>query len=489
MTSYEQEIETINDKMEKLEQDGIILVDDLSFNKQQKIRKNKWTYDCLKLYKNILEVINHLGIIDKDSFIQPFHESRLLNDDNSFNIHNFHEYIKKDEKGLFNKLLAHPEKPLQLHSKIGEALNNFLDTVEKEPQPIVIKYEKMVYKPIELQKELKRIIADENKKTETPLIKILKEYLDLFINDDYYNEVELFFEQMYNFCENDTKYKQSISGEREINALRERNKLDFLELLFDFFLISTSSKYKVLLNFTYPIYIEQSFYYYQNLCIEGYKTYRKTQKSLIFFAEKNNNDFYSTTQNFINNNNKFFNGKISKVKKEIEFRLYEAKKLKAANAVLDCYHMQEQYKSIDSVFNFKKIDRAICSNKLKANMKSIKEKLEKKYKDTQYADIPDLFEELLKKQEIFFKISDAEIPENLDEDYFDFNCNYSTGIIFSKLTTKYNPEGVNEVLENFETIVYNAAARVSDPSHFPKKQIEDYFKQLTIFFPEVYEYI
>lgn len=39
MTSYEQEIETINDKMEKLEQDGIILVDDLSFNKQQKIRK------------------------------------------------------------------------------------------------------------------------------------------------------------------------------------------------------------------------------------------------------------------------------------------------------------------------------------------------------------------------------------------------------------------------------------------------------------------
>ena len=347
----------------------------------------------------------------------------------------------------------------------------------------------MVYKPIELQKELKRIIADENKKTETPLIKILKEYLDLFINDDYYNEVELFFEQMYNFCENDTKYKQSISGEREINALRERNKLDFLELLFDFFLISTSSKYKVLLNFTYPIYIEQSFYYYQNLCIEGYKTYRKTQKSLIFFAEKNNNDFYSTTQNFINNNNKFFNGKISKVKKEIEFRLYEAKKLKAANAVLDCYHMQEQYKSIDSVFNFKKIDRAICSNKLKANMKSIKEKLEKKYKDTQYADIPDLFEELLKKQEIFFKISDAEIPENLDEDYFDFNCNYSTGIIFSKLTTKYNPEGVNEVLENFETIVHNAAARVSDPSHFPKKQIEDYFKQLTIFFPEVYEYI
>lgn len=254
MTSYEQEIETINDKMEKLEQDGIILVDDLSFNKQQKIRKNKWTYDCLKLYKNILEVINHLGIIDKDSFIQPFHESRLLNDDNSFNIHNFHEYIKKDEKGLFNKLLAHPEKPLQLHSKIGEALNNFLDTVEKEPQPIIIKYEKMVYKPIELQKELKRIIADENKKTETPLIKILKEYLDLFINDDYYNEVELFFEQMYNFCENDTKYKQSISGEREINALRERNKLDFLELLFDFFLISTSSKYKVLLNFTYPIY-------------------------------------------------------------------------------------------------------------------------------------------------------------------------------------------------------------------------------------------
>ncbi|WP_288983907.1 hypothetical protein, partial [uncultured Treponema sp.] len=61
MTSYEQEIETINDKMEKLEQDGIILVDDLSFNKQQKIRKNKWTYDCLKLHKNILEVINHLG--------------------------------------------------------------------------------------------------------------------------------------------------------------------------------------------------------------------------------------------------------------------------------------------------------------------------------------------------------------------------------------------------------------------------------------------
>ena len=66
----------------------------------------------------------------------------------------------------------------------------------------------------------------------------------------------------------------------------------------------------------------------------------------------------------------------------------------------------------------------------------ILERLEKKYKDTQYADIPDLFEELLKKQEIFFKISDAEIPENLDEDYFDFNCNYSTGIIFSKLTTK-----------------------------------------------------
>lgn len=492
MNNYKQEIERINDKMEKLERDGIILDIDLSFNKQQKVEKNKWSYECLKLYKNTLEVINNLDIIAKDTFIQPFHDSRLLNDDNSFNIHNFHEYIKKDKERLFNKLLAHPEKPLQRHSEIREALDNFIDTVEREPQPIIIQYEKMVYEPLELQKELKKI--KEDKKTETPLMKISKEYLNLFIDDEYYNKVENFFHQMYSFCTNDKEYKQSIKDEKDKKSLVEKNKLDFLQFLFVFFLFSTSSNYNTVLNFSYPIYKKigkndidaKKAYIKEGYNISDDEKFTETKRSLKFFTENNRSDFLIRTNNFININNRFYNGRISLIKDS--FKLEKNKNLKTANAIMDFYHMQEQYMTIDSLFNFSKIDKKNCKDKIKSNMKSIKDKLENKYRNSKYSDIPDLFEEILKNQESFFKIDDSKTTESLDEDYFDFNCNYSTGIIFSKLTTKYNPEGVNEILEDFESILYNTAARVSDP-HFPEKQKEDYYKQLTIFFPEVYKFI
>lgn len=529
MSEYEQEIERINDKMKKLERDGIILDADLLFNKQQKTKKNKWIYDCLKLYKNILDVINHLGIIDKDSFIHPFHESRLLNDDNSFNIHNFHEYIKKDEEGLFNKLLAHPEKPLQLHSEIREALNNFIDTVEKEPQPIIVKYEKMVYEPVELQKELKRIIEDENKKTETPLIKISKEYLDLFINDDYYNQVENFFNQMYNFCTNDKEYKYSIKDERDKKSLIEKNKLDFLQFLFVFFLSSSSYNLNKVLDFSYPIYkklgkidiIAKSAYNNEGYSTEDDENYKEARETLVFFSGRNRSNFFETTETFIKKENIFYNGKIiytkeldkiraerfkairefetaknneekskaDKKKKEAENEIKEAsRRFKAAKAVEDLYQKQENYKSIDSIFKFDEIK--ICSNKLNANMKSIKEKLEQRYKTSEHQDISELVIELLKKQKKFFKINNSEIPQNLDDEYFSsFDNNISKEEKYEKLGGKYNPEGLNEALQNFETIVYNTAARVSDPRHFSEKLTEDYYKQLTVFYPEVYSFV
>lgn len=492
MNSYEQKIQRITEKREQLKNEGISLNDVISFTKKQKIKKNKWNDDCLKLYKDTLEVINKVGIVDKDCIIQTFHDSNILNEDNSFNLHNFHEYIKKHEEELYNKLLAHPEKPLQYHSDVRKSLRLFIETVKKEPKPVILEYENMIDEPIELQKELKQIRESFKEKEESSLIKISKEYLDLFLNDDYYKQVERFFYQMYDFCKNDKEYKESIKDERDIKSLREKNKLDFLESLFLFFLISNSFNLNIVLNFSYPIYkkLKRS-YNYKSLDIQynGKYEYIVINESLKFFSDINRINFFNETNNFINVNNKFFNGKISKVEKE--FKLNETGNLKVANAVLDYYHMQADFLSIDSLFDFhSRFERSYLAKKLEANLKAIKENLEEKYIDTEYSDIPDLFVKLLEKQEIFYKIDNSKDAENLDDEYFDlFGNSLSTKEKYEKLGGKFNPKGLNKVLENFETIVYNTAVRVADPHfHFPKEQTKDYYKQLTVFFPEVYNF-
>lgn len=528
MNSYEKEIELISIKMDKLEdkiQDESI---DITFNRRKQI--DKWTYECLEKYIYFLIQLNNSSINNIDIIIQTFHNCM----DGCLNLTNFHSYLKKNENQLRNLIISYPV--------LESTFSDFVAQVKKEPPNTKIMY-KEIYDPIDLQKFIKKEI-DKLATNE----RIRKDYLDLFCNEKYYNSVDIFFKNMYSYCNNSKQYRipkyyyedfvdtfiNNIDDEDDFcddekksrkikETLTTNNKLTFLEILFTFLLYPT----EYLLNYlygeiTYPILEEcnivskwnQEMFYGEHKYTDKTKNkdvyenkygfnkliksrspsdrgYRYSEKTIDFFVEKNNCTFFKETNFFINLNNKFFLGKIIRSEKcnknipEEQLKNLE----ETSKAVLDYYHMQEIYYSINSIFNFQRTERSYLTKSLDSKMNLIKEKLKEKYKNTDYSDIPDLFVQLIKKQKFFFKTNNCQKIENLDDDYFNmFENVINREEKYKTLSKKFNPEGLNTALKNLETIVYNTAARVSDP-HFPEKQKEDYYKQLTIFFPEVYDNI
>lgn len=521
MISFESEIELLNQKRQKL-----IHIENNTGRTSYKVqRKIGWNYACLSAYKSFLEILNRSQIPEKESILLKFHEEIVRESDNSINFHNFHVYLKKHEDLL--------TQFIPLETKVGIKCSNFLNQVKSEPSENIL-YEE-IYEAKELQKFIKEQlgkIGENNKEAENAIQKISTEYKNLFLDDNYNHKIEDFFSKMYEFCHKDEyentyhvpyyyyedladsiknlfdyKLHKEITIEDKDNqdkrSLIENNKLQFLNTLYYFFLYPTEKLLNDTLKMTFPTVekvkkpgyeetlITKRHYSFEPISQRNAdKGFMYSQQNLQFFSEINENDFWKETNEYINLNNKFYLGRISE---ESEKQKEKNERL-LTDAVLDVYHMQDVYKSIDSVFKFRGIDRTYLTKKIEINIKKAKEILQKKYAYTNYADIPDIFEELLKQQKYFYTVitdnnssNDKEFKEFLDSFHTIDDNNMKEKI----LCGKYNSEGLNEFVKDFEAVVYNAAVIISGlhKNHFPEAKKADYYKQLTVLFPEIYTLI
>ena len=98
------------------------------------------------------------------------------------------------------------------------------------------------------------------------------------------------------------------------------------------------------------------------------------------------------------------------------------------------------------------------------------------YQGTIYSDIPEIFIKLLKEQKYFYKISNKDSSEKNvqrtpeQEEFLNgFGGNYNNDKKEKLLMSKFKPNNINKALINYESILYNIAARVLDP-HIPESQ-------------------
>lgn len=536
MNIYEQEIELISKKMDKLEDKLQDESTDITYNRRKQI--DKWTFECLEKYVYFLIKLNNSTIKNVDDIIQTFHKSM----DGCLNLTNFHTYLKKNEMSL--RKLFYSDSDLQ------KAYSDFIEQVKKEPPNTKIMYRE-IYDPDDLQKLIKKEI-NKLKNHE----KIRKDFLNLFCDESYYEKVDNFFKNMYEYCNSSEQYRipkhyyadfidtcintieyEFDDGDDEKKAkkiketLTTNNKLFYLETLFTFLLYPT----EYLLNYlyeeiTYPIlekckviskwetevfygehkYIDKTknkdIYenkYGVNKLIKSHRPsdrgYRYSEKTIDFFVNNNNSSFFKDTNDFINVYNKFFLGKVEKkgIVENDNKNLSEKQHndLGTIDAILDYYHMQNEYKSIDSLFRFHRVERSYLEKKIEENKERIKNCLQEKYAQSDYPDIPALFEDIIKNQKYFFTVisnndSINDIEENYEKkEYFEEYKDISNDIkkVELALSSKFSSYNFNTLIKNYEAVVYNTAARLLDP-HFSEKEKEVYFKQLTIFFPEVYNF-
>lgn len=502
MNSYEQIIDFIDNTKKGFDEN--IKEYEITYRRKRDI----WNSECLSLYKNFLEVLYNSNLQDKENLIQMTY-TIVFKD----NVVNFHNVPGKHENDIIDNLLAHQEKPLT-HSDIRKALEDFRKATRNEP-PITM-YLELENEPGEIQTAIREQLSkikrnEKDSKKENVLYSVSKDYLNLFIDENYYNkDVEAFFDKMYNFCEEgkDSQYcepnqlhgllvkrdnNQETSSQKKqytktnvsIKEIKEDNKLGFIENLYNFLFYPISLYLEILKTTDYPI--RQKLLNNSKNCEALY-----IRKNIDFFVEKNNSTFWNVTNTFINTNNKFYLGKIQKKaspeEKSDDFE-------QTTNAVLDYYHMQNQYKSINSLFNFSEpINKNNVSKGLKTNIESIEENLKEKYQGTIYSDIPEIFVKLLKEQKYFYKISNKDVSEKNvqrtleQEEWLNmFGENYKNDKKEKLLMSKFKPNNINKALINYESIIYNIAAKVLDP-HIPESQKNAYFKQLTVFYPEVYNF-
>lgn len=506
MGRYEQIIDFIDNT--KKEVDENIKEYEITYRRKRDI----WNSECLSLYKNFVEVLHNSNLKDKNNLIQMTYDI-IFKD----NVVNFHNVPGKHENDIINNFLAHQEKPLT-HSEIRNTFEAFRKAAKNEPP--ITKYTELANEPVEIQIAVKDQLAkikknEKDRKTENILYSVSKDYLNLFIDENYYDkEVETFFDNIYNFCEDDKdkqyreptqlhgllvkrdnkqvnslQKKQYTKTNVPINEIKEDNKQGFIENLYKFLLHPISLCLEELKTTDYPI--QQK--------ISNNSEVLNIRKTIDFFVEKNNSAFWEITNNFININNKFYLGKIQENdnhKKEFNNMSEKERDTleNTTNAVLDYYHMQNQYKSIISLFNFSEpISKNNVSKGLKTNIESIKENLKETYQGTIYSDIPEIFVKLLKEQKYFYKISNKDVSEKNvqrtleQEEWLNmFGENYKNDKKEKLLMSKFKPNNINKALINYESIIYNIAAKVLDP-HIPESQKNEYFKQLTIFYPEVYD--
>lgn len=498
MNTYEQLIKFINDRKKDFDAK---IGEDETYRK----KKYKWNSECLMRYKNFVEILNNSNLQNKDNLIQMTYDIVFKDD-----VVNFHNVSGSHKNEIIDNFIAHPEKP-HTHSDIREAFADFCKAAKNEP---ITMYEELKDEPIEIQIAVKdqsgRIKKNEKEsKQENILYSVSKDYLNLFIDEQYYGgEVKTFFDNMYNFCEdgkdnlycipkqhhalvvtrdnnqeNTLKNKYYTKTNIPLKKIKEENKLGFLVNLYIFLLYPISLYLENLKKTSYPILKDET--------LNG-------RESMNFFVEKNNSSFWDVTNNFININNKFYLGKIEKKETTEEIRKNmdeeECDDLeKTTNAILDYYHMQNNYKSIISIFNFSKpIDKNNVCKRLKTNIETIKETLEERYQGSICFDISEIFIKLLKEQKYFYKLSDKDFSEENvqrspeQEEYLNTFGNSNSNDKNEKcLKSKFKSKNIYKTLEGYETILYNIAARVLDP-HITEKQKEDYFKQLTVFYPDVY---
>ena len=520
MNSYDDIIEFINAAKKGF--DTNIKGYEITYRK----RRDTWNSECLSLYKEFIEILYNSNLKDKENLIQI--TSNIVFKDN---VVNFHNVPGKHENEIIDYFLAHQEKPLT-DTNIRNAFEAFRKTVKNEP-PITL-YKELANEPIEIQTAVREQLAkirknEKDSKKENILYTVSKDYLNLFIDENYYNhEVDTFFDNIYKFCEDekDNQYgvpnyfhghtmdeerpeyfynkklekikekkrsNQYIKTKAPINEIKEDNKQGFIENLYKFLLHPISLCLEELKITDYPI--RQKI-----LNNSNNSETLNIRKTIDFFVEKNDSAFWDVTNNFINTNNKFYLGKIKKNdnhKKEFKNEPENERDNleKTSKAVLDYYHMQKQYKSIISLFNFSEpINKNNVSRELKTNIESIEENLKKKYQGTIYSDIPEIFIKLLKEQNYFYKFSSKDLSEKNvqrtpeQEEYLNMlGENYNNDKKEKLLMSKFKPNNINEALINYESILYNIAARVLDP-HIPESQKKDYFKQLTVFYPEVYNF-
>ena len=502
MNSYEQIINFINNTKKSF--DEKIKEYEITYRRN----RDRWNSECLSLYKNFIEVLYNSNLKDRNNLIQMTYDIVFKD-----NVVNFHNVPGKHENDIIDNFLTHQEKPLT-HPDIRKAFEDFRKATRNEP-PITM-YEELENEPVEIQTAIRDQLSkikknEKDSKKENILYSVSKDYLNLFIDEAYYDkEVEPFFDNMYNFCEDgkdeqyyepnqlhallvkrDNNQKNSLQKKQytktnvSIKEIKEDNKLGFIENLYNFLFYPISLCLEILKTTDYPI---------QQKLLNNTKNCESLsiRKNIVFFVEKNNSTFWKVTNNFININNKFYLGKIKKNASPEE----KSDDLeKTTNAVLDYYHMQKVYKSIESLFNFSApVPRSNVAKRLKTNLKLIEETLKEKYQGTIYDDIPEIFIKLLKEQENFYKISEKEISEKnarrtLEQEEWlnGFGELISNNKKEHYLKSKFKPKNINKTLINYETILYNIAAKVLDP-HIPEDQKNDYFKQLTVFYPEVYKF-
>ncbi len=474
MSNYEEGIALIEFNKQKY-----AYLNDLSRDipHKEKTQKDKWNYECLILYKKFLETLNRSTIVNKkEEIIQMFNESIFRMEDKSANFRNFsgENYFGQYKESIENSIcedLAVKKQYEILIRKINDKSREVMYT-DEEFEVDANSLRNLI------QKQYEKFCKNDGD-SRCVLKKILERFYNMFFDTNYYKSVDKFFKEMYSFCQNGRDKDYQVPYFDDYDFLREDrwtiverindNKEFFLEVLYSFLMLPVTLLLNDIEELKFPVRNDA-----EN---------KNVSESLSFFCEKNNSDFFSDSKNFLDVNNQFYLGKISICK--IEDKDKDLRR--AVKSVLEYYHMQKDCRSIDSLSDFHtRIKRSDLTKALESNMTTIKEELEKKYSDTEYSDIPDLFVELLKKQKIFFKIDNSKDTGNLDDEYFNlYGYNISKEEKYEILGGKYNLKGLNEELENFEIIVYNAAVRVSDP-HFPEKQREDYYKQLTVFFPEVY---
>lgn len=466
MIDIKKELEIIDFQISKLYIDN----DENFYNPE--IIKKKWTRSCLEEYKKFIQTLEN---VNTEKIIELFRKNKYRNVDNTINVYNLYQSIEEFEKDSVELILSHPERPFS-YSSIREQYSKFIDVIKKGPEIIYFDYEDLIIEnPIELRKIVRKQMHLLIQKEQTQINKIYREYLNLFCDNNYYFIVENFFCRIYDFCSDDMEYnipnKDILGKKLYIDDLKQNNKERFLEELYYFFLNSNSLRLNNLLEKPlFPI-IKRT----------------EINESLNFFSNKNNCDFIEKTNLFINNDNRFFLGKIVKILKSTN----DIEMEKAVNAVLDLYHMQENFSNIDSIFKFSRIKSDDLQKNIDSNLGTIKEILEKKYKHID-SHIPDLFLELLHKQKYFFKIENIHKHKKRTNDYEEYLDSFKNPISNDEkqriLESKCNPCNINKSLGNYEIVLYNAAARILNP-HVSEKLKEDYLKQLAVFYPEVYRIV
>lgn len=464
MDEIKDELEIINLQISRLRIDE----DENLYNPE--IIKKKWTCSCLEAYKKF---INTLENINTESIIKLFRNKKYRNVDNTLNVYNLHQSIKQFENDIFQLFLSHPDIPFS-YSSIRNQYSKLIDIIKKGPKIVYLNYEDLIIEsPIELREIIRKQLHLLKEKNQ--INKIYREYLNLFCDNNYYKIVDEFFLKIYDFCSNDLEYsipKKDILGKKlYIDDLKQNNKERFLEELYYFFLNPTSLGLNNILE--YPLFpiIKES----------------EKNESLKFFSNKNNCAFFEKTNNFINYYNIFFLGKIAKKQNSINDKKME----KTVNAVLDLYQMQEKFSNIDSIFNFSRIEKGDLQKNINLNIGLIQDILEQKYKQID-SNIPDLFLELLKIQKYFFKIENKQKLNIRSKDYEEYLNSFKKPISNDEkqyiLESKFISYNINRAFINYETVLYNTVARVLNP-YVPEKLKEDYFKQLVVFYPDVYEKI